>query len=139
MLSPAFQVLEVNPSLFERAISLSSSDTICNLIVLGLPWMGFLQATQYTLDLLGILKTTSVKYQNFNKDLRISAKKSNTDGIAQCVLGYRRVQTGDRTLFCRTAVPSHGCSHQPVRFIRVELAHHAEECLTRFQKIQVKR
>jgi len=77
MLSPAFQVLEVNPSFFERAISLSSSFVICNLIMLGLPRMSFLQATQYALDLLGILKMTSVKYQNFKKDLRISSKKSN--------------------------------------------------------------
>ena len=56
MLSPAFEVLEVNPSFFERAISLSSSFVICNLIMLGLPRMSFLQATQYALDLLGILR-----------------------------------------------------------------------------------
>ena len=83
MLSPAFQVLEINPSFFERAISLSSSCVICSLIILGLPRMSFLQARQYTLDLLGILKTTSVNCQNSKKDLRLSTKKSNIEGIIQ--------------------------------------------------------
>ena len=75
----------------------------------------------------------------FNKDLRISSKESNTDGIAQCVRGIVVFRAGNRTLFCRTAVPSHGCSHQPVRFIRVNWAHCAENYSTRFQKIQVRR
>jgi hypothetical protein len=60
------QLGDVNPTFLAHSVILGFLWVICNLITLGFPCMGFLQATQYTLDftllfwlfsLLGILQT----------------------------------------------------------------------------------